>query len=204
MVDVIILISGSSKRMLQEKALLPFSKTKSFVCHLVETYLKLQNARILVVVNLNNEDRIKKACVKFENKIQFVLNVNAEKGRHWSVLTALKQVELGRGVFIQNIDNPFTSVALLRAMLRSYQPNSFLVPQFNGKNGHPLLLGSNLVAEMKTNSDTITDLKHFLNKQEKRSLITQEKAILANINSPEEYGKWFSDLEFRNGTYRFN
>lgn len=194
MVDVIILISGSSKRMLQEKALLPFSKTKSFVCQLIETYLKLQNARILVVVNLNNEDRIKKACVKFENKIQFVLTVNAEKGRYWSVLTALKQVESGRGVFIQNIDNPFTSVELLRAMLRSYQPNSFLVPQLNGKNGHPLLLGSNLVAEMKTNSDTITDLKRFLNNKEKRSLITQEKAILANINSPEEYEKWFSDL----------
>jgi CTP:molybdopterin cytidylyltransferase MocA len=191
MVDVVILISGSSKRMMQEKALLPFFKTKNFVCQLVETYLKFQNAHVFVVVNPNNELRIKESCEKYKNKIQFVVNSEAEKGRHWSILTALKRIELGRGVFIQNIDNPFTSEELISEMLRNYQPNSFLVPQFEGKNGHPLLLGAHLVDEMKMNAEKITDLKGYLNNREKRSLKTKDKTILANINNPEEYKKWF-------------
>ena len=139
-----------------------------------------------------NEVRIKESCEKYKSKIEYVINTEAEKGRHWSILTALKRIEVGHGVFIQNIDNPFTSEELIREMLRNYQPNSFLVPQFEGKNGHPLLLGTQLVSEMKMNIDKITDLKSFLNNQEKRSLKTKDKTILANINDPEEYKKWFS------------
>lgn len=192
MVDSIILISGRSKRMKQEKALLPFSKSKNFVCHLVETYLKLESAQLFLVVNPNNEIDIKESCEKYRDRIQFIVNAEVDKGRHWSILTALKYVETGRGVFIQNIDNPFTSEDLIREMLRNYQPNSFLVPQFDGKNGHPLLLGSRLVDEMKMNAHKISDLKSFLNNQEKRSLKTKEKTILANINDPQEYEKWFT------------
>lgn len=193
MVDVILLISGNSKRMQKEKALLPFSKHKSFLCQLLETYLKLQNAEIFVVVNERNEAIIKNSCLEFKDKISFVINPNPEKGRLSSILLGLKPLKPDRGVFIQNIDNPFTSLAVLQEMAQNYQADSFLVPQYKGKNGHPLLLGSNLVKEMKMNPEAISDLKSFLNTKEKHCLITEEKAILANINSPEEYKKWFSD-----------
>ena len=194
MVDIIILISGNSKRMGQEKALLPFSENKSFVCQLIQTYLKLQKSNIFVLVNPKNENSIKQVCYKFKDQLTFVTNTEAEKGRHWSIITGLKQIEKGRAVFIQNIDNPFTSINILQAMLKDYRADSFLVPQFKGKNGHPLLLGSALVEEMKRDENSIVDLKSFLNKHEKRSLITQEETILANINTPEEYKKWFPNL----------
>lgn len=194
MVDVILLISGSSKRMGKEKALLPFTKTRNFVCQLLMTYFKLQDSRVFIVVNKNNEDVIKHACAKFNQQIVFVVNPNPEKGRLSSIVIGLELLKRDRGVFIQNIDNPFTSVDLLRAMLKNYQPDSFLVPQFNGKNGHPLLLGANLVQELKSKLGTTTDLKSFLNNQKKRSHITQEKEILANINCPEEFQKWFPNV----------
>jgi len=194
MIDVILLISGNSKRMQKEKALLPFSKQRSFLCQLLDTYLNLQNAEIFVVVNESNEDIIKNSCLEFKDKISFLVNPNPEKGRLSSILLGLKHLKMDRGVFIQNIDNPFTSVSLLQEMTKNYQSDSFLVPQYKGKNGHPLLLGSRLVDEMKKGADAISDLKRFLNTKEKRCLITDEKAILANINSPEEYKKWFSEL----------
>ncbi len=192
--DVILLISGNSRRMGQEKALLPFSRDKNFVCQLVETYLRLTGANIFLVVNSRNANRIQKACVAFQYQIQFVLNTEAYKGRHWSILTALRKVEKGRGVFIQNIDNPFTSTKLILEMQRKYQSDSFLVPQFQGKNGHPLLLGADLVSSMKANENKIKDLKEFLNQNNKVCMLTDEKEILANINSPEEYQKWFSKV----------
>ena len=200
MVDVILLISGSSKRMGREKALLPFSKDKNFVCHLIETYLSLSDTMIIVVVNVKNEAHIKQACNKIKHKVLFVVNPEPEKGRLSSIFTGINKVQNRKGVFIQNIDNPFVSAELLTSMVNNYKSNSFVVPQFKGKNGHPLLLGSVLVNEMKMNSDKITDLKNFLNSHEKECYITNDKAILANINSYEEYKKWFPDLEFRNGT----
>lgn len=193
MQDVILLISGNSRRMGQEKALLPFSKNKNFVCQLVDTYLKLSGAKIFLVVNSQNANRIQKACMAFRNQIQFVVNTEAYKGRHWSILTALGEVKKGRGVFIQNIDNPFTSLKLIREMQKNYQAHSFLVPQFQGKNGHPILLGADLVSSMKADKDKIIDFKAFLNENTKVCMLTNEKEILANINSPEEYRKWFSN-----------
>lgn len=198
MIDLILLISGMSKRMGSEKSLLPFSENKSFICHLIETYLSLQNITVFVVVNCQNSQAIKQACKNFDQQVVFIENPNPEKGRFWSILTGLERVNKGRGVFIQNIDNPFVNEQLINAMVENYQTNSFLVPQFEGKNGHPLLLGANLVKELKENADKLTDLKGFLNKQKKRILITNERAVLANINSPEEYKRWFPDIKLIN------
>lgn len=191
MVDVILLISGSSKRMGREKAFLPFSEKQHFFCHLIEVYQCLADATIFVVVNDKNEDLIKNESTICDKRIVFVVNHESEKGRLQSILTGLKQVKDGRGAFIQNIDNPFVNEVLLTGMLQNYKVDSFLVPQFNGKNGHPLLLGADLIQELKANSNRISDLKCFLNSKKKECFITNDKAILANINCPEEYQKWF-------------
>ncbi len=198
MVDVILLISGSSKRMAQEKALLPFSEKQSFFCHLIEVYKCLPDLHILVVVNASNEERIKKESKGIEKQLLFIRNPNPEKGRLESVLTGLRKVKKGRGVFIQNIDNPFVNADLLKGMLQNIRPNTFLVPQFNGKNGHPLLLSPELVQDLIEKADSVSDLKSYLNSQKKECFITNNKAILANINSPEEYRKWFPGLKFPN------
>lgn len=195
MIDLILLISGNSKRMGKEKALLPFSKNKNFVCQIIETYLFLAEANLYVVVNPQNFAEIKLSVQKFEGRIKFIVNQNTAKGRIGSILLGLSLIKEGNGVFIQNIDNPFVSYDLLMSMLKNYKPNSYLVPQFEGKNGHPLLLGSELVQEMKANMDAITDFKQYLNKKEKQFHITKDKAVLANINSPEDYQKWFSGIE---------
>jgi len=197
MIDTILLISGGSKRMGSEKSLLPFSESKSFVCHLIETYLSIQNVTVFVLVNCQNSHSIKQACKKFEHRVVFIENPNPEKGRFWSILTGLKRVKKGRGVFIQNIDNPNVSKHLLCAMVKNYQADSFLVPRFEGKNGHPLLLGAKLVQELQENAGFVTDLKSFLNGKEKHILITNERGVLANINSPAEYKKWFPDIKFK-------
>jgi len=195
MIDVILLISGSSKRMGREKALLPFFENKNFVYQILETYLFLAEANVYIVVNPQNFAEIKLSVQKFEGRIKFIVNHNSNQGRIGSILLGLEQIREHNGVFIQNIDNPFVSYNLLTSMLKNYKPKSFLVPQFEGKNGHPLLLGAELVQEMKANRNSITDLKQYLNKKEKRFLITKDKAVLANINSPVEYQKWFPDID---------
>jgi CTP:molybdopterin cytidylyltransferase MocA len=194
MIDVILLIAGSSKRMGKEKALLAFSKEKSFVCHLLDAYLSLSVSKIYCVLNMHNSNSIRQECEKYKNEIVFIENSNPEKGRLWSIILGINKVKTGKGVFIQNIDNPFVNTKLLKSMLDNYKPNTFVVPQFKGKNGHPLLLGADLIQELKEKS--ITDLKSFLNSKQKLVYITQNQSVLANINSLEEYQKWFPSTDF--------
>jgi len=194
MVDVILLISGSSLRMGKEKAILSFTKDKNFVSNILDNYLRLPDCRIYVIVNTENEVQIKQTCKKYQNKIKYITNSNPEKGRIWSILTGLENIKIGRGVFIQNIDNPFVDTELLNGMLSNYKSDSYIVPQFNGKNGHPLLLGADLVQELKEKRSRIADLKSFLSKQKKNCFISQNQKILANINCPEDYLKWFPNL----------
>lgn len=193
MVDAILLISGNSSRMGKEKALLPFSENKNFISHLLETYLEIPGSNIYVLVNPQNSTEIKLSAQNFKKRVEFIVNQNPDKGRIESILLGLKQIKEGRGVFIQNIDNPFVNTELLKSMLEHYHKESFIVPQFKAKNGHPLLLGSALVQDMKTNADSISDLKNYLSSKEKRCVITKDNSILANINCMEDYQNWFSD-----------
>lgn len=191
MIDVILLISGNSKRMGNEKALLPFLDGKSFVCHLIDVYSKLKDSTLYIVLNANNEKQIKQAVENRHPNLVFLINPKPENGRLSSIRIGLNKMDKGKGVFIQNIDNPFVDKMLIDEMVRRYNANAFLVPQYHGKNGHPLLLGAQLVQELKMQQETITDLKRFLNNQEKHTCATSFKTVLANINTPEEYAKWF-------------
>lgn len=192
MIDVILLISGNSKRMGKEKALLPFLNGKSFVSHLIDVYSKLKNSTLYIILNANNEKQIKQAIRNRYHNLVFLINPKPENGRLSSIRVGLNKMEKGKGVFIQNIDNPFINEVLIEDMINRYETNGFLVPQYHGKNGHPLLLGAHLVQELREQKVTITDLKHFLNNQEKYTYTTSSKTVLANINTPEDYEKWVS------------
>ncbi len=192
MMDTVLLISGSSNRMGQEKALLPFSNDKNFVGHLVDVYSKIKTSTLYIIVNTHNEQHIKKAVGHRNPKPVFLINPNPENGRLSSILLGLNRMNKEKGVFIQNIDNPFIDEALINEMRKEYKSNAFLVPQFDGKNGHPLLLGAELVSELISQQQHITDLKSYLNTKKKNVLPTNSKAILANINTPKDYARWFS------------
>lgn len=192
MIDILLLISGNSKRMGQEKALLPFLNNKSFVCHLIDVYSKVKEATLFVIVNANNEQPIKEAVGNRNPKLVFLINPNPEHGRLSSILIGLNKLKKGNAVFIQNIDNPFVDELLIDEMKKAYASDAFLVPQYNGKNGHPLLLGSELVSELISQQQHISDLKSFLNTKKKNILPTNSEAILANINTPKDYAAWFS------------
>jgi len=176
----------------KEKALLPFSNSKSFVNYLIDIYSQMNDSTLIVVLNRENEDKIKFEIGKRKKPILFLINPEPEKGRFSSIKIGLDHIQKGRGAFIQNIDNPFITKELIAEMQKRYQVNAFLVPQYNGKNGHPLLLGADLVRELKESKDSIHDLKSFLDSKEKQIVKTKGQGVLANINSPEDYQYWFS------------
>ncbi|MFH0999808.1 MAG: NTP transferase domain-containing protein [Bacteroidota bacterium] len=194
MLDAVLLISGSSYRMGREKALLPFSEDNVFITHIIQNYLQIRTEKIILIVNKSNIDRIKNACKSYSERLEFVLNLYPEQGRLWSIKTGLSSIEKGHGVFLQNIDNPFINSKLLNGLSALYNERTYVVPRFKEKNGHPLLLGEQIVKDFNSEIESITDFKQFLNGYEKRNFLTDNKAILANINTLEDYYKWFPDF----------
>ena len=192
MPDLILLISGNSSRMGKEKAFLPFSNNLSFLEHILKCYSGFLKGNIFFVLNSRNYKAIEQKVSHYT--AQLVRNDDTEKGRFHSIQLGIDKSTSSDGVFIQNIDNPFVNKSLLKGMSSLYEPNAFVVPQFQNKNGHPLLLGNELVRELKENAAAYSDFKIFLNQYEKRFFVSEQESVLANINSQQEYQKWFPQM----------
>ena len=179
--SALILAAGKSQRMGKDKASLLLNSGETFALHLVEQYTRLGCSPLLMVVN-NAADlsRID------PGKVKFILNQNLEKGRSWSVMLGLKQIPAGHACFIQNVDNPITDPALLWQMCDALSPEKYIVPTFGGKGGHPVLLGSRVVEELRK-KDIIINLREELENYPRVEIPARDGTIHLNINTPEDF-----------------
>lgn len=190
MFSFIILASGKSERMGRDKAFLPFDLNHSFIQQILTVYLSLVGSKGVIVANKYNFKAIESQLKSFSQSIKLVENSNPELGRMHSIRLGLREISNEESMFIQNIDNPFITKDILQQMLRACKPNVFLVPRHQDKNGHPILLGSEIVASLRTSNED--DFKSFLHTQNKMSIVVTNQRIHANINTPMDYEKWFS------------
>ncbi|NTW32149.1 MAG: NTP transferase domain-containing protein [Bacteroidetes bacterium] len=187
---VLILAAGFSNRMGQSKALLAFDKDKTFLEKIIEEYIKYGSSEIIVVINKNIEKEIIKNQILIENT-RFVINKNPENGRWSSILTGLKILGKKNNCFIQNVDNPFVSADLLFDMETKISFDNYVAPVFKGKGGHPILLGNEIIKNILAMDETDRDLKGFLKKFNRTEVETNDKNILVNINTIDDYKKIF-------------
>lgn len=175
----------------KEKAFLPFAPNVCFLQHLLESYFLASIRQVVLVVNQQNYADILPFAAH-DAKVKLIVNPHPEKGRMQSVLLGLQQTESKKGVFIQNIDNPFVRPELLQGLMQNYAADSYVVPRYKQQNGHPILIGEKLVRDLCAYPADFADFKRFLQKYTKRFFVSTEETILANINSPEQYEYWFS------------
>jgi len=185
--SAIILSAGNSERMGKHKALLAFDKGTTFLQKITETYLLAGIEQVIVVVNSILFDTIKQGDYALSAKILLVINDKPELGRFYSLRTGIKYLLPGNFCFFQNIDNPYTSEALLRELILHKDEAEVIMPTFKGRTGHPVLINSSVKKEIieARNSDLRIDL--FLKRFGAMKVETSDKYILANINLPEDY-----------------
>jgi len=185
--SAIILSAGNSERMGKHKALLAFDKGSTFLQKITETYLLAGIEQVIVVVNSILFDTIKQGDYALSAKILLVINDKPELGRFYSLRTGIKYLLPGNFCFFQNIDNPYTSEALLRELILHKDEAEVIMPTFKGRTGHPVLINSSVIKEIieARNSDLRIDL--FLKRFGVIKVETSDKYILANINLPEDY-----------------
>jgi len=184
----VVFAAGNSARMGQHKALLAFDSQHTFIKKIVCEYLSAGCSHIVIVANVSNAELISR---QFEDSIGIkpilVLNEHPEYERFYSVQLGLKACETFTKCFLQPCDNPFVTADLLTGMLHILEDGSYVAPVFNGRKGHPVLLGSHVIHEICASKKVDDNLKEFLRKYNCLGFDTRDQGILANINDMDDY-----------------
>jgi len=180
-VSVVIPAAGLSGRMGKDKALLPYGNGLCFAENLIKSFSDYGCKPVVLVVNetfdgvlLRNGDFIP------------VVNHKLNLGRSYSIHLGLQLIPKEASCFIHNIDNPFIEKKLLGNLLEAIDDDSYSVPVFKGKGGHPVLLGKSVTEHIRQQAFSM-DFREELKKFHRIEIPWPDKRILWNINTPEDY-----------------
>jgi molybdenum cofactor cytidylyltransferase len=191
----VILAGGNSVRINTPKLFLPYSRRMTFIEKIVKDYYTFGCSKIILVLNKKflEEPVIKKLSERFNIKI--ILNEHQELGRFYSVSLGVSEVDENSYLFIQNADNPFISNALLERMYSKRNIERYVIPVYNDKAGHPVLIGKKIIGRLKAEKNYDSNLRDILHKYKKICIPVKNEKVLANINSMSDYSKYFKNYK---------
>lgn len=181
-----------------EKALLAWPPQAAGQPQSTDTFLSaairslLASADFVVVVTGRNEHFL--APVVYANGAQIAVNPDPSRGQFSSLQIGLREV-LNRGrdaAMITLVDRPPASadtVATLRAAFESASTDTWaVVTEFEGKHGHPYVVGREMMEEflLAPPTGSARDIEHRY-RQHIRYISVSDPAVAMNINTPEEY-----------------
>ena len=197
----VILAAGESSRMGRDKALLPWPKKAEGESQSVQPGGTLLSAAIrslsqwcdlVLVVAGKNADAIQ--SIVYSQSAFLVCNLDPERGQFSSLQTGLGQVlDHGRdAAMITLVDRPPVRSETLAMLVQSFSRRSHgtwaVVPEFEGKHGHPILVGREMIEAFLRAPVTSSarELEHA--NQDRISYIpVLDPLAAANIDTPEDY-----------------
>ncbi|MCF6171261.1 MAG: NTP transferase domain-containing protein [Bacteroidales bacterium] len=187
--SVVILSAGISARMQTDKAFLKVDSGQTFLEKIIQTYISWGVDELVLVTNDQLIGKIKNANYLPES-VRNVLNKQLGWGRFYSVKLGLQAMKNNNCCFIQNIDNPFTEPETLDLLFENREEDATIVPVFEGRGGHPVLLGTQIINHLLEHRKNDEILKDFLGRFKVRKVETDTSGVLTNINNPADYDKF--------------
>jgi molybdenum cofactor cytidylyltransferase len=188
---VVILAAGMSERMKELKAFLYFDNNTRFIEKIISTYTGWGCREICVVANTEADKRIKESGT-VPSSVKIVVNDHMEFERFYSVKLGLGAIHSSSFCFIQNVDNPFIDSQILDLIYGQRSNEKYVSPVFKGKGGHPVLLNRENMSKILNWPENSTNFKEVLKTMECRKAEMPDDRVLININSPEEYQRFFN------------
>jgi molybdenum cofactor cytidylyltransferase len=188
---VIILAAGLSARMGQPKAFLKWDRHTTFLEKIIKEYFSFESEQLILVMNQEGYQHVLLEHPDIAEYSEIIINPHPDNGRLSSLKIGINDLPQGTACFIQNVDNPFVTAELLDSMNDLANPDAYVVPVFEGKGGHPVLLGSAIVEFISTIEESELDLHLILQNFKRIEVKTDNSQILININTEEDYKKYF-------------
>ncbi len=184
--SAIIPAAGNSRRMGQHKALLEYLPGQTFAEYLTSFYSSFGCNRVILILNPETHR------YQFSDlPCNIVINRHTDRGRSFSIELGLAGIHDGHLCFIHNIDNPCIDKTLLDLLLRNIAPDSFVVPVYEGRGGHPVLLGEEVVDYLK-GLEKLEDFRNELKRFRRIEVEYPDERICWNINTEENYMKFLN------------
>jgi molybdenum cofactor cytidylyltransferase len=195
----VILAAGESTRMHQDKALLPWpppsgrtgtDSSTTLLSAAIETFT--QFCDLVIVVAGKNEATLMPVvygCGAF-----LVRNPAPERGQFSSLQVGLSEV-LNRGrdaAIITLVDRPPAHPATLTNLKEAFDRRSHstwaVVPEYQGKHGHPIITGREMIEAFLKASPTANarEIEHA-NQDRIEYIRVDDSRVTVNINTPEDY-----------------
>jgi molybdenum cofactor cytidylyltransferase len=195
----VILAAGESTRMGTDKALLPWPPAAPGMGGSGQTFLSAAiralgefNDMVIVVAGKNQEEL---APLVYAAGESLVVNPAPERGQFSSLQVGLHEV-LNRGrdaAMITPVDRPPVSGATLHKLLAAFENAALremwaVVPEYEGKHGHPVLVGREMIEAFLRAPATATarEIEHQ-NQQRIEYVSIDDPLVTTNIDTPQDY-----------------
>lgn len=186
---VLILAGGKSERMIFPKSYLIY-KGKTFLENIVEGYNKAGiNNVCLVIKNEYCEGIWQQYFKKVKPFISIIEKTDSTQGRFHSLKIGLQHFQNIDFCFIHNVDNPFIDKETIKCLCENKNTYGYTIVLYKGKRGHPLLISNKITKRINAMEDEECNLKDILMEFPKQIAEVNNKEILLNINTPEDYKK---------------
>jgi molybdenum cofactor cytidylyltransferase len=187
----VIAAAGRSTRMGAPKALLDADGT-SFLFRVMDT-LREGGASPLLVVVSDLAGPIPEEAIGCGGEL--ILNPDPSDGPISSLRAGLRSLppEVA-AVLFSPVDHPLFRASTVRALIQGFLETRppLLVPVFQARRGHPVLLGREVFPELleeHLSEGARTVVHRYLH--ERLQVPVDDPGILANINTPEDYRRHF-------------
>lgn len=187
----VILAAGASSRMGRDKALLPWMGG-TFLSAAIRALQPLTDLVIVVAgANAGELTPIVNANAAF-----MVINPNPGQGQFSSLKIGLQEV-LNRGrdaAIITLVDRPAAGAAtigqLKNAFLAAHDQTWAVVPEYQGKHGHPIVVGREMMSAFldAPASSSAREVEHSV-QSHIRYLATDDPLVAANVDTLEDFAK---------------
>ncbi len=190
----VILAAGESTRMGRDKALLPWSPNASAGGTLLSAAINALSefCDLVTVVCGKNEAALRP--VIYGSGAFLAPNPNPDVGQFSSLQVGVREV-LNQGrdsAMVTLVDRPPPQSTTLQSLMDAFTSRDHgvwsVVPELQGKHGHPILIGREMIeAFLKAPATSIArDIEHA-NQQRIFYLPVNDPFVTANIDTPEQY-----------------
>jgi len=194
----VILAAGESSRMGRDKALLPWPLDTAGL-GLGETFLsgaiRLFLSRVDEVLVVVGKNAAALTPVVYASGASLVVNPDPDRGQFSSLRVGLNEV-LNRGrdaAMITLVDRPPVQIETIETLEASFELAAArrkwaVVPEYQGKHGHPMLARREMIEAFLRAPETSTarDVEHEC-RVEIEYVPVDDPLIALNINTPEQY-----------------
>lgn len=185
-VAAIILAAGQAKRMGSNKMLLPFGR--STVIEAIVTEVAVCNLSDVVVVTGHEHEQIATLLAKYSARCVF--NSGYDRSEMIvSIQAGLRALsEKIQAALIVLGDQPRLQRDVVQRIVEAYAPHSLIVPSYQNRRGHPILIDRSLWADVLALPSTAT-LRDFVQSHAAhiRYIELDSDSIMHDMDTPQDY-----------------